>query len=335
LLEKAEQGDLTQRLSTSRKDEFGKMIEIINTFLDTLHKVTSDINSTSEMLDDSTGQLTTISREINTTANEQAAAVSEVVATVEQFANMSKQIASNATGVAQLAAKTEDDVIKGVGYVKTSLDRMRMIKSGNENNIMDLNKLGKKVEKINEILKFINTVADRTKLIAFNAALEASSSEGEAGKRFGIVATEIRRLAENVVESIADIDDSVSKIMKATHELSKSLEQSSIRIVEGYKQAEDTAEVLDTISNSSKETNQSAGKIDHGISQVQISLDQIVATLKEIADGIQHFVGATKESDDITLKITELSQHFTQAVTKFQLMIDEKDTKVPTIEPEN
>jgi len=64
----------------------------------------------------------------------------------------------------------------------------------------------------------INDIADQTKMIAFNAAIEAASS-GEAGKRFGVVAVEIRRLADNVMESTGEIENKIEEIQKSINRL--------------------------------------------------------------------------------------------------------------------
>ncbi|MBN2383290.1 cache domain-containing protein [bacterium] len=320
LLEGAKRGDLTKRLTILKSDELGKIMLMINEFLDTLHLVTSDIHKNAEKLNNSTSELTAISQEIFSTANQQAAAVAEVVATVEEFATMSRQMAKNASGVAQVAVETEKDVERGAGNVNATLERMKTIKISNEENITELNKLRKRVEQINEVLKFINNIADQTKLIAFNAALEASSSEGNSGKRFGIVAIEIRRLAEGIVEQTRDIEETINEITQATQELALSFEQSSNRVMEGYTQAAETSEVLETILSGAKQTRKSARQIDSGTSQQQIALDQIVNTLKEISETVQHFVGATKHSDEITQKINEISEEFKKTVSHFRLM---------------
>lgn len=318
-LKLAKEGDFTSRLPVLSNDEIGKTAEIVNELLDSLSKITSEITNNVNSLNYSTKEMTSISQEVNSTASEQAAAVSEVVATVEEFASMSKQIEKNAGGVAQLASKTEKDVEQGAGTVNTTLERMKVIKQSNQKNISEITKLGKRVEQINEVLKFINNIADQTKLIAFNAALEASSSAGESGKRFGIVATEIRRLADNIVESITDIENTIEDIRIATDELTISFENSSIRIEEGYMQAEETSTVLSTILNSSKKTSKSARQIDNGTSQQRIASEQIVSVLKEISEGIQQFVVATKHSDDITKEINILSKKFTDSISNFQI----------------
>ena len=67
-------------------------------------------------------------------------------------------------------------------------------------------------------MEIINTVGDQTKLIAFNAALEASSA-GEAGKRFSVVASEIRRLADSVTDSTSEIESKISEIQDSISRL--------------------------------------------------------------------------------------------------------------------
>jgi len=319
ILERAKNGDLTQRLEIFKKDEIGRIMEIINEFMDALFRITGDIHQKAEELNSSTSDLASISQEIYSTANQQAAAVAEVVATVEEFATMSRQMAKNASGVAQVALETEQDVERGAGNVNATLDRMKTIKTSNEDNIQEMNKLGKRIEQINEILKFINNIADQTKLIAFNAALESSSSEGSSGKRFGIVAIEIRRLAEGIVEQTRDIEDTINEITQATNELRLSFEQSLTRVTEGYNQAEETAKVLETILGGSKQTRKASRQIDSGTAQQQVALDQIVATLKEISETVQHFVGATKQSDEITRNINEITEQFRKSVSQFKL----------------
>ncbi len=66
--------------------------------------------------------------------------------------------------------------------------------------------------------KIITTIADQTKLITFNASIEAAGA-GEAGGRFSVVATEVRRLANTVVESVEEMKNSVSSIQTAASEL--------------------------------------------------------------------------------------------------------------------
>ena len=72
--------------------------------------------------------------------------------------------------------------------------------------ISGIKMLGEKIESIWDIVNIINGIADQTKIIAFNAELEASAA-GEAGKNFQIVATEIRRLADSTVSSTNEINN--------------------------------------------------------------------------------------------------------------------------------
>ena len=191
-------------------------------------------------------------------------------------------------------------------------------------NIQEINQLGSRVEEIGEVMKIINNIADNTKLIAFNAAIEASSA-GEAGKRFGIVAVEIRRLAENVVDSTSEIKDKISQIQKAARELIISSEQSSTRIEEGLKQAQSTAKVLKTIMTSSQLTSDATKQIDASTSQQRYAAEQILATLKEIADGIKQFVISVKQTSSVTKKIDSMTDQMVDTVSNLKIDSNMKD----------
>jgi hypothetical protein len=112
------------------------------------------------------------------------------------------------------------------------VDKMEEIRHDNQVSLKEIVDLGGKSKEITRIMEIIDTVADQTKLIAFNAALEASSA-GEAGKRFGVVAAEIRRLADSVSESTAEIAHKIGEIQETIGRLVITSEKGSVGIDQG------------------------------------------------------------------------------------------------------
>ena len=78
--------------------------------------------------------------------------------------------------------------------------------------------LGERSQQIGQVLSIINSIADQTKILALNAAIEAARA-GEAGKGFSVVAIEIRKLAESVVESTGEISAIMTEIQSAANDL--------------------------------------------------------------------------------------------------------------------
>ncbi|MBP5156636.1 MAG: hypothetical protein ILP18_02025, partial [Treponema sp.] len=148
--------------------------------------------------------LVAYSRETAETAQNQSAAVKEIVATMEDCTALSEDISRQITDVSSLAVKTNGDVADGVELIADNVTQLREIADANKTTIEGIKELGNKITNIWDIVTLINSVADQAKIIAFNAELEASSA-GEAGKNFHIVATEIRRLADSIIDGTKEI----------------------------------------------------------------------------------------------------------------------------------
>jgi methyl-accepting chemotaxis protein len=92
---------------------------------------------------------------------------------------------------------------------------MEDIREQNQKIISEIRNLSDMIIRISEAIRIIDGIADQTKLIAFNASLEASSS-GESGARFSVVAAEIRRFADNVAESTRENKQKIEEVQGAS-----------------------------------------------------------------------------------------------------------------------
>ncbi|MDR2102414.1 MAG: methyl-accepting chemotaxis protein, partial [Treponema sp.] len=133
-------------------------------------------------IQESTDKIFHSSKDIFTTANNQAASVEEIVSTMNENAQIAADIADKTGSVATIAARMEEDVNHGFAVLENNVNKMGDIKEKNDGIISGIVALGNKISKIRDIVKTINTITDQTKVIAFNAALEAASA-GDKGKR--------------------------------------------------------------------------------------------------------------------------------------------------------
>lgn len=125
-----------------------------------------------------------------------------------------------------------ESIERGLGFLNTTIETMGRIRSSNETTSSKMRELSDQVQSIWEIVGMISSIADQTKIIAFNAELEASSA-GETGQNFEIVAAEIRRLADSTVTSTAEIKNRIRQIQGSAGELAKSSGKESEMIREG------------------------------------------------------------------------------------------------------
>ena len=256
-----------------------------------------------------TQNLAVSSKETAATAQDQSAAVKEIVTTMEDNTALSDDISQKIKDVSGVAAKTNGDVAEGVSYIEENVKQLQLIADTNLNTINGIKALGDKIENIWDIVTLINSVADQAKIIAFNAELEASSA-GEAGKNFHIVATEIRRLADGIIDGTKEIKEKINEIQQSSDALILASENGTEKITQGVESAKNLESRFSSIKNASEITAESAEKITTIIQQQAIASEQILVTLKQIASGVENFTAATehisKTSQNLKTIATEL-----------------------------
>ena len=219
------------------------------------------------------------------TSQNQSAAVKEIVATMHDSTELANSIGEKIKEVTMLAEQSRDAVISGNQALQNNVNELLNIKNTNILTIDGIKDLNNKINGIWDIIGIINNVADKTKIIAFNAELEASNS-GEAGKNFHVVATEIRRLSDNIIDSIKEI---IAEIQKASDTLIQDSEKGTIQIDNGCESARSLENEFESIMQSSKTTADSSRQILSNVEQLTGASEQILIALQDIAKGIESF----------------------------------------------
>ncbi|WP_294430012.1 methyl-accepting chemotaxis protein [uncultured Treponema sp.] len=247
------------------------------------------------------------SKETAATAQDQSAAVKEIVATMEDNTALSEDISQKIKDVSGAATKTSGDVSDGVAYLEENVKQLQEIAATNMNTISGIRSLGDKIENIWDIVTLINSVADQAKIIAFNAELEASSA-GEAGRNFHIVATEIRRLADGIIDGTKEIKERITEIQQSSDSLILASQSGTEKIQEGVDNAKNLEERFTSIKNASESTADSAGKITTIIQQQAAASEQILITLKQIASGVENFSSATEHISQSSQNLKNIAE---------------------------
>jgi methyl-accepting chemotaxis protein len=189
------------------------MEEIIVKIMAVTNKIHAGTSAIATTMDQQSGFTTELS-----------STVVEISSTMEEFSSTAFQIAEHSQAVVERADKTLVDTQNGAAEVENLSFKINDISQNIKTNLAEIVELGRKSKEINMVMEIINNIANQTKLIAFNAALEAASA-GEAGKRFGVVAVEIRRLADSVVESTSEIEGKITEILDSVNRLVMSSEK--------------------------------------------------------------------------------------------------------------
>ena len=324
---------LNKRLTTISRDEIGDVSTEVNNLLEKMCHVMTMVDGVSKRV---SSHKETISETVSQYAgftSQLSSSVIEISSTMEEFSSTAAQIAQHSHGVADNADQTLLDINSSVHGMEDLAMKMCEINKDNEVNLREILELGRKSKEINKVMEIINTIASQTKLIAFNAALEAASA-GEAGKRFGVVAVEIRRLADNVVESTTEIEGKIMEIMSAVDRLIMASEKSSKSINEGQGSSGKTLEMLSVVVNGAELTNDAAKQISLSTHQQQIASTQVLTALREIEEGTKHSMTSIQQFSVISKDLTEISQEFEELMSRFRFEVGKphKIDNLPAIE---
>jgi methyl-accepting chemotaxis protein len=164
-------------------------------------------------------------------SSQQAAAVVQITATMEELARTAGQIAVNAAGQAELAAKSEKAGNDGAAAVEAAVVGVEAVRERMEAIARRADTLGSRSREIYRVLDLIVEISQETHILSLNAAIEAAAA-GEHGERFSVVADEVRRLAERSREStdsvrslLDEFSGAIRSMVVATEEGSKAAEQ--------------------------------------------------------------------------------------------------------------
>ncbi|MHB8880565.1 MAG: methyl-accepting chemotaxis protein [Thermodesulfovibrionales bacterium] len=248
-------------------------------------------------------------------SSDESASISEITSTTEELSASSTQIAEHAKAVVDTAQKTWEDTKKGATAIESMMMKMAEIQGDSQKSAEEILDLGKKSREITKVMEIINSIADHTKLLAFNAALEASSA-GEAGKRFGVVAAEIRRLADSVTESTGEIEGKINEIQEAVNNLAVASEKSSRGIEQGMEFSSQTASLLSDIVEAAHTTMDSAKQISLSTQQQKTANSQVVIALREIMHGANTTSASVESLSTISSQLAALSESLAQILKK-------------------
>ncbi|MCP4110269.1 MAG: methyl-accepting chemotaxis protein [Desulfobacteraceae bacterium] len=310
--------DLSVSVEADRKDEIGRLLKDVKNMVESLREIISRVSETAVKVDSSASEISGTVTEQAAIAAQQFASVTEISATMEEFSTSSAQISDNSNSVVEIAANTLKSARQGARSVEIFMDKMNKIDEDNQNNIKEISGLRIKAGEITKVMGIINSIADQTKLIAFNAALEASSA-GESGKRFGVVAAEIRRLADNVMESTSEIESRINDIQNAANYMVIASEASTKGIREGIESFSRTVGMLNEILSGAKSTTDAAEQISLSTRQQKTAADQVVIALKGIAQSSKQTSGSISYISLISNNLAELSADLQKLMKKFKL----------------
>jgi methyl-accepting chemotaxis protein len=254
-------------------------------------------------LEDAVSALTSASAEIlagttqqATGVQEQAAAVTETVATIEQISQTAESSNDRAKAVAESSLRAVDNGVAGRRAVDDTVAVMGDVKTRTESIANSILALAEQAQAIGEIIAVVNNVADQTNILAFNAAIEASRA-GEQGKGFGVVASEIKSLAEQSKKATVQVRQILGEIQRATNSAVIATEHGAKTVDEALHTVHQADEAIRALTDIIADAARSATQISASANQQSIGMAQIQRAMRDISDTTSQSLASTRQTE--------------------------------------
>ncbi len=278
-------GDLTATIDVQQKDEVGILAEALREMIAKLRDIVADVKTASTNVASGSQEMSASAEEMSQGTTEQAASAEEASSSMEEMAANIRQNADNAMQTEKIAVKAARDAEASGQAVNETVNAMRTI---------------------TEKIMVVEEIARQTHMLSLNATIEAARAQ-EYGKGFGVVASEVRELAERSRVAAAEISTLAGSSIAVAEKAGEMLGE----LVPGIQK---TAELVQEITAASTEQNKGTEQINVAIQQ----LDQVIqqnasvseemsATSEELAAQAQHLQGIIEffQTDETSWEITQ------------------------------
>lgn len=236
------QRDLTIKVPVT-EDMTGPVADALNLLTDETAKVLRGVIRISEDVAVASDKVKAQSDTVIAVADDERQAVEQTATDLASAADAMKQIAELAqtcNATAETAMKTTQAALQTVTSTVNGINSTRDTIRETEKRIK---RLGERSQEISGVVNLINTIAERTHILALNASMHAASA-GEAGRGFAVVADEVQRLAENAREATSQISTLVSNIQIETADTASTMNTAISQVVDGSKLAEQAGDQM-------------------------------------------------------------------------------------------
>ncbi|MDR9834994.1 methyl-accepting chemotaxis protein [Herbaspirillum huttiense] len=285
------EGDLTQQIEATTKDETGMLLSALKTMNTNLHRIVSQVREGTETINTASSEIATGNLDLSSRTEEQAGALEETASSMEELTSTVKQNAENARQANNLAVVASNVAIQGGGVVNQVVQTMGEINQASR--------------KIVDIIGVIDGIAFQTNILALNAAVEAARA-GEQGRGFAVVASEVRVLAQRSAAAAKEIkvliDESVTRVENG----SRLVEQAGSTMSEVVSSVKRVTDVVAEISAASHEQSDGIEQINQAITQMDEVTQQNAALVEEAAAASQSLQEQSRHLSD-TVRVFKLS----------------------------
>jgi methyl-accepting chemotaxis protein len=312
-LENMAAGDLELATRPRTDDEIGRLYREIDAMAGSLGEILAGVKQATLDINKGTSEILASIVQQSAGASEQASSISETSTTVTEVKQTSEQAASRAQEIVAVSDESAEYCTDGEASVEKTVEEFNLIADQVEKSAVSVLTLSEKTQQISEILRTVRELAERSNILSLNASIEAARA-GEAGKGFGVVAVEVKNLADQSKAAASQIQEIINEIQTAANTSVMVAEEASKRVDRGKEivgvlreRMQNLTEAVATVRRSAKQIASSANQQSIGMEQVALAMENINQVAAESVTSVKEIEEAARGLSELGARLTDLT----------------------------
>jgi methyl-accepting chemotaxis protein len=311
------QGDLTKR-GTVTEDVLGSVVDAVNLATEEIARLLQDVQQTALQVNQGARSMASTSAQVLEAAASQAEEALKARGQTRQVAQTVQSLAQTASSSAEASQQTLQAARVGEQAVEATLAGMRQIREQMQGIAESIRGLASRSAQISEVADALADFASQTNLLALNATFEAAGA-GELGRRFAVVAEEIRKLAEDSAKATRQVSDIVTDVQQEIGRTVSAVLEGAQTVEMQYRSAEQAQGQLKEIARLAEQSSRLAALISsYAQSQVK-SIELVDEAVQSIAQSAQSTQSQSRQSRQAAEELRRLAEQLSANLSRFRL----------------
>ena len=260
-----------------------------------------EVGTTVSHIQSSSAELEAAAAQQASGGRDQAGAMSEITTTISELLITSRQIADSAQRVSQIAEDTAAAARSGDATIDETRRSISAIRAQVDQIVQHMLTLGEKSQQIGGVADLVSELAEQTNILAINATIEASGA-GEWGRRFSVVAEEIRKLADRTAGSAKEIRTLIEDVRAAVNTTVMATEIGVKAVDAGARQFDDATDSFRRIAQLVLTTNDATREIE-------LSTKQQTSAVEQVNSAAANTARVTRETEASAVQTKQTAGH--------------------------
>ncbi|EZP63157.1 putative methyl-accepting chemotaxis protein [Pseudomonas sp. RIT357] len=311
-------GDLTQRLAYSKKDELGELVNWFNRFLDKLQPTIAQIKQSITEARGTADQSSAIARQTSEGMQVQFREIDQVATASNEMSATAHDVANSASNAASAARGADQSAREGMQIIEKSTRDITILAEEVSRAVGEVEALAVNSEQIGSVLEVIRSIAEQTNLLALNAAIEAARA-GESGRGFAVVADEVRNLAKRTQDSVEEIRLVIERIQSGTRGVVATMHSSQSQAQSNAGQIHQAVQALGKISDAVTVISDMNLQIASAAEQQSAVAEEVNRNVSAIRTVTETLTGQATESAAISSQLNALASQQMKLMDQFKV----------------